>query len=123
VWASYCPQIQKRLGGCIRRGTQYWTPSESDVAAAEQRLKLFLKASKDSRVPEILNNIEKYMRQYRGVILSGQKLIIIRFFCSARTQDLVEAESIVLDGGSCFFNLRYSTRTKAFSHLEINGLG
>jgi hypothetical protein len=102
-------------------GVSYWTPSESDVFAAEHGHIPFLKNSNNPRVPEIVKRLETYKRQYRGIILGGHKQIVIRFFCETNSDDWTSEETIVLDGGSCFFNLRFSTETKTFSGLEING--
>jgi hypothetical protein len=101
--------------------TSYWTPSESDVSAAEERLVPFLKNSNDPRIPEIVKNLATYKRQYRGVMSNGQKQIVIHFFCDAYQEDW-KVEVAVADGGSCFFSIRFSTETQVFSDLEINGV-
>jgi len=115
------PANAKVMRGLYPPGASYWTPSESDVLAAEERLIPFLKESKNPKVPAILNRIGAYKRQYRGVDLNGQKQIFIRFFCVTSSDDWMSDEIVVLDGGSCFFNLRFSTDTKTFSDLWING--
>jgi hypothetical protein len=116
------PADARAPNGLYPPGTVFWTPSEDDVLILERGLVAFLQTSKDPRVIQILKNIKAYKRQYRGIVNGGQKVIIVRFFCDAVIQDLMEEDSIILDGGSCFFNLQYSTRTRIFSHLEINGL-
>lgn len=98
-----------------------WTPSESDVFAAEGELVPFLKSSKDPRVPGIVKMLEAYKRQYRGIIQGGQKQIAIQFLCETDKDDWANDEMIILDGGSCFFGVRFSTETKTFSALQING--
>jgi hypothetical protein len=101
--------------------TSYWTPSKSDVLVAEERLVPFLKTSTDPNIPVILKNLETYKRQYRGLMSDGKKQIAIHFFCDAYQEDW-RVEEIVMDGGSCFFNVLFSTQTGAFSDLEINGI-
>jgi hypothetical protein len=115
------PAEARELRGLYPPGTHYWTPSEADVLTLEQRLRGFLTTSKDPRMPEIIKTLDKYKRQYRGVMLGDRKLIIVRFFCDAQTKDLMGQEFIVLDGDTCFFNLRYSPKTRTFSHIRING--
>ncbi len=100
--------------------TGFWTPSESDVSTAEERLVPFLKNSNNSRIPEIVKRLDKYKRQYRGVVLRGRKQIAIHFFCDSYEEDW-KVEEVVADGGSCFFNLHFSIEDKTFSDLEING--
>jgi len=103
----------------------YWTPTESDVVIAESKLLPFLKnaASKDRRISIILKSIASYKRQYVGIILGGQKQIFINLLCSEAPGDWTRKEIIVVDGGPCFFNVRFSNRTRTFSHLWINGEG
>jgi hypothetical protein len=115
------PANSKAIRGLYPQGVSFWTPSESDVLAAEKGLVPFLRNLKNPRVAEILKGIETYKRQYRGVILGGHKQIFVRFFCETSTENWTSHEIIVLDGGSCFFNLRFSIATKTYSHLWING--
>lgn len=117
------PANAQVIQGLYPKGVSYWTPSEAAVLEAEKGLVPFLKGLKDPRIPEIAKGIEKYKRQYRGIILGGQKQISIRFLCEVLpSDDWTRKETIVDDGGSCFFNLRFSTETKTFSHLQINGV-
>jgi len=115
------PANTKAIPKLYPAGVSYWTPSQSDVFAAEERLIPFLKNSNNPRVPEIVKRLETYKRQYRGIILGGHKQIVIRFFCETLSDDWISEEMIVDDGGSCFFDLRFSTETKTFSGLQING--
>jgi hypothetical protein len=114
------PKNARVLRNLYPAGNGYWTPSVRDVLEAEARLELFLKASKQPQIPEILKGIRSYKRQYRG-LEGGQKFLVVRFFCDTPLPDLTEQELVILDGGSCFFNVRYSISTKTFSSLEING--
>jgi hypothetical protein len=102
-------------------GVRYWTPSESDVLAAERELIPFLSSSKDARVKEILSKIKTYKRQYVGVVIAGRKYIYFNLFCMAPNYWTRE-EVVVFDGGTCFFNVWFSSDTKAFSKLRVNGL-
>jgi|SRR5580700_3265848 len=99
----------------------FWTPTESDIDVAERALPTFLKQSRNSRASEVLKQLDSYKRQYRGVILRGRKQIFIRFFCETSSDSWMKEETVVMDGGSCFFSLRFSPATKAFSELWING--
>jgi len=115
------PADSKELPGLYPTSASYWTPSESDVVAAEKSLIPFLEKSKNPKAPEILKRIETYKRQYRGIVLHGHKQIFIRFFCETPSENWMSEEVVVIDGGSCFFNLQFSTGTKTFSHLWVNG--
>jgi hypothetical protein len=115
------PADSKELPGLYPRSASYWTPSESDVLVAEKGLIPFLEKSKNPNAPEILKRIGTYKRQYRGIILDGHKQIFIRFFCETFSENWMSEEEVVNDGGSCFFDLRFSTETETFSHLWVNG--
>jgi hypothetical protein len=103
------------------KGASFWTPAESDILSAEKALAPFLKQSHNPKAPEILKRLETYKRQYRGVVLHGHEQIFIRFFCEISSDSWMTEETIIVDGGSCFFNLRYSPETKTFSHFWVNG--
>jgi hypothetical protein len=96
---------------------------KADISGAEKNLVPFLEKSKNPSAPEILERIETYKRQYRGIVLDGHKLIFISFFCEPASDNWESEELIVFDGGSCFFRLRFSTETKTFSDLCVNGPG
>ena len=99
----------------------FWTPTETDIDVAERALPTFLKQSRNSRAREVLRQLDSYKRQYRGVMVRGRKQIFIRFFCETSSDSWMKEETVVMDGGSCFFSLRFSPATKAFSELWING--
>jgi len=103
------------------KGVRYWTPAESDVLLAEKELIPFLSRSGDTRVKEILSKIKTYKRQYVGVVIAGHKYVYFNLFCVALNY-WTRREVVVFDGGTCFFNVRFSTESKAFSDLRVNGV-
>lgn len=111
------------LPGLYPNGASYWTPMKADISEAEKNLVAFLEKSQNPGAPEILKRIETYNRQYRGIVLDGHKLVFISFFCEPGPDNWESGEVMVFDGGSCFFRLRFSTETKTFSHLCLNGPG
>jgi len=103
------------------REVRYWTPSKSEVLTAEKELIPFLSRSNDARVKEILGKIKTYKRQYVGVFISGHKYVYFNFLCLA-PKDWTRKDFIVSDGGTCFFNVRFSIETNTFSNLRVNGV-
>ena len=103
------------------KGVRYWTPAESDVLLAEKELIPFLSRSNDTRVKEILSKIKTYKTQYVGVVITGHKYVYFNLFCIAPDY-WTRREVVVLDGGTCFFNVRFSIENKAFSNLRVNGV-
>lgn len=104
---------------------QSWTPSESDVRSSEKELPSFLSRSA-LQSPDALvisKSLSSYKRQYAGIVANGQKEIFINLFCNAFGTDWTKEPVIVLDGGSCFFQVRFSMKTRSFDNLQINSRG
>jgi hypothetical protein len=104
------------------KGATFWSPTQSDIIAAEAMLVPFLQASKNPDAPKIAAKLGTYKRQYRGVVVGGKKRIFIRFFCTTSAPDeVMKEETYIFDGGSCFFNVTFTPATSTFSDLMING--
>ena len=115
------PADMKAFQRGFPKGVSYWTPSQSEVIAAEKELIPFLSRSNDERVKEILSKLRAYKRQYVGVVIAGHKYVYFNLFCLA-PKDWTRREFVVSDGGTCFLNIRFSMETKTFSNLQINGV-
>jgi hypothetical protein len=115
------PAKMKAFQRQFPKDVRFWTPSESDIIMAERELVPFLQNANDPRVSDILRAISTYKRQYSGIVLNERKLIHINLFCETDARNWTRQEVVVLDGGPCYFNLRFSIETKTFSHLQING--
>lgn len=97
----------------------YWSPSKEDVRAAEVAIRSFLKNSQ----PEIFARIDKYGRQYFGIIVKGRKRIYCNFFMNpknfpSRFSDYV----FVLDGGNDYFRIEYDVDSKTCLNFSPNGI-
>ena len=103
---------------------QYWTPSEADIVEAESKLVAFLQQTKAPKFQQekILKNIKTYKRQYVGVVKNGEQDIFINFFCDSGHVEWTKHFVMVSDGGACFFQVTFSTKTKTFSDLMVNGV-
>jgi hypothetical protein len=104
---------------------RYWTPQESDVRKAEEKLVPFLQSELKSPDREwILKRLKSYKRQYLGRVVGGHKEIFINFFCdSFDAPDWTKTMVITFDGGACFFHVHFSPESKTFFELEVNGVG
>jgi len=78
-------------------------------AAAEQRKRLPAWSS--------------YTFQYQGRTEQDAKTIFINAFCSPAPRDVKTQFVLVLDGGACYFRVKYDPASKAFFDLEFNGDG
>jgi len=69
-----------------------------------------------------LRNWAEYIFQYQGQEEKGQKHILVNAVCRRDPKWNLEKQLIfVLDGGPCFFNLRFDAGRKRYYGLAING--
>ena len=103
----------------------YWTPAEADVRAMEAALVPYLRDVPEDAVgrvaPDLWERLPGYTRQYVGIVEEGRRLVFANVFCDAFGTDWAVEPIVVLDGGDCFFQVRYDVETGAFSGLIVNG--
>jgi hypothetical protein len=64
-----------------------------------------------------------YTFQYQGQEAAGQQFVLINAFCTPPPKDVKTQFVLVLDGGPCFFRVKYDPSKKALFELEFNGDG
>jgi hypothetical protein len=109
------------LGGNVS-GT--WTPAVADVAKLEAELPAFLQRAEDPWLrpdPPIWERVPDYMRQYLGIVEEGEEIIYANFFCTINDMDWHNEYVFVLDGGDCFFQVKYNPQSGEFFDLSVNG--
>ena len=102
-----------------------WVPTVDEVLALEEQLVAYLPQQQrafDSLQAPIVERLPTYKRQYWGVLENEKRLIVANFFCDTRHTEWTEREVVVIDGGDCYFRLRYDAETGTFSHLIVNGV-
>lgn len=101
----------------------YWTPTEEDILNLEGKLDSFLRENSEqfNSQPPVWEQIKNYKRQYAGLIINGKQLIYGNFFCTETGVDWREEWVIVMDGGDCFFQLRFDMESGEFMNLMVNG--
>ncbi len=99
----------------------YWTPSRDDVLAFEQRLGHYLQQAAPQTYPGPLRDLSTYRRQYVGILVEGQRVVFANFFCNADDTDWKREIVAVLDGGSCYFEVKYNVHMGTFYDLSIHG--
>lgn len=113
---------QMRLDLMIGEKTEgYWTPGRDDVLVFEQRLEPYLQQAAPQTYPGPLRELNVYQRQYVGILVNGQRVIFANFFCNAYDTDWQREFVFVLDGGSCYFEVKYDIETGEFYDLSIHG--
>ena len=99
----------------------YWTPSRDDVLAFEEGLGPYLQQAAPQTGPGSLSDLNEYRRQYVGIVANGQRVIFAIFFCNNHDTDWQHKIVFVIDGGSCYFEVKYDVQTGAYYDLSIHG--
>ncbi len=104
-------------------GDGAWTPDAEMIAALAPRLPAYLaqnQAKFNPAQPPIIERLAQYKFQYWGETPNGKRVIVVNAFC-ANFDDWKTRRVMVLDGGDCFFNLKYDVDSGTFSDLQVNG--
>lgn len=104
-----------------RNLTGYWTPSQEDVLAFEKALPPYLREAVPQDYHGPLRGLSTYKRQYVGLLLKDQPVIFANFFCDTHDINWQQRWVQVMDGGSCYFEIKYDVQAGTFSDLLING--
>jgi len=69
-----------------------------------------------------LRNWNEYTFQYQGLEEKGRKFVLVNALCHKdRGWNLEQQMILVLDGGSCFFRLKFDPQRRQYFDLTING--
>ncbi len=109
--------------GCPRGGeAPFWTPTDNQVQELEALLPRYLNSHPPINDKPVGNFFE-YGRQYFGVTRNNRRLIYLNAFCNpSKFGRRWEKEIIlVMDGGSCYFQVYFDPAKKEFIALHYNG--
>lgn len=112
-----------------RKDTTYWTPRLSDVQTLEARLSRFLKAEEirnrafRTQIAEIQQGLRQSRRQYVGLLIHGERQILLNAFPKDQTLPWRRQFIEVSDGGARYWSVRYDVKRRTFQNLLFNGLG
>ncbi len=98
-----------------------WTPDIETIQELKTNYIQFIKNESIAQGNPI-DDPSSYSFQYQGRTLKGHLYIFINAFCESPQDWPVEEEMyFVLDGGKCYFQLKYDKRQNKFYGLVING--
>jgi len=103
-----------------------WVPTVEEVRTLEKQLGTYLPQHRDafdgSNIP-IEERLPTYRRQYWGILENERRVIFVNFFCNSvpTPTDWTTQEVIGIDGGDCYFKIRYDVETGTFFDLYVNG--
>jgi hypothetical protein len=120
------PEMWQTLGYAVGEDVLgVWTPTKEEVMRLETALITMLQTMSREEAPVILASLHSYRRQYLGVVVKNQRLLVANFDrCSEFEEGQLEASFIPFlpfDGGSCFIELLFDPVTKTFQRVYIHG--
>jgi hypothetical protein len=98
----------------------FWIPTPKQIQDAENKFHIFLKNKPPAESPDLWNKFASYKRQYVGLTMNGQQIIVGDFYCTSlgRTTDCEPMN--IEDGGDCFFHVEHDVNGNVNS-VQING--
>ncbi len=112
-----------------------WTPDVSQIVRLEKAFPdAFKKAVMSQRAEyrkNLVDQMDKYARQYGGIVTGGRKVIYVNGFLAHMIDfdgtDLANQKwrrqaNIVCDGGPSFFGAAFDPETNNFTHFAFNGV-
>lgn len=97
-----------------------WNPQEQTISEIRAGLEPFVRMSatgQKKRMPEW----STYTFQFQGQEKGGRKFVFVNAYCTAPPEDSTKRFVFVLDGGPCFFNVKYDPKLHTFFELGFNG--
>ncbi|KZC22520.1 hypothetical protein RHOFW104T7_00255 [Rhodanobacter thiooxydans] len=98
-----------------------WTPDQDVAAQLRATLQQYVVARASDQHRE-LQSWSSYSFQYQGRGSADGKFIFINAFCESPDAYAAKRFVQVLDGGTCYFELKYNPKTKTFYDLGFNGV-
>lgn len=99
-----------------------FTPDASTIAALEKQLPNFLAQQQNqfsAQKSPIAERLTQYKFQYWGEMQNEKRVVVVNAFCT--NFDYWKMQRVfVLDGGDCFFNLKYDLGAGTFFDLQVN---
>ena len=111
-----------------------WQPSDADIRALEANLRRLegRRASECCIRGARIKDVDKYLRQYAGVVVAGRRYIYVSALSVSSFENWPtqaplpnwRAEAyVVCDGGSSYWGVLYDPLTRSFTQLAFNGIG
>ena len=98
-----------------------WNPEPQVLTELKARLGPYTKGSAQKQGRK-LKSWAEYTFQYQGREEKGTKYILVNALCHKDQHwNLEEQMILVLDGGTCFFNLKFDPQRLRYYDLIING--
>ena len=98
-----------------------WVPDSSVISNIKATLEGHVKNVATERKWKI-RKWESYTFQYQGVTVGGQNLVFVNALCIRHPEWRLEKQIVrVLDGGTCFFNIKFDPKRGQYLEFFVNG--
>jgi len=98
-----------------------WRPSSSDVLRLQDEIEPAIAKLAGSKFGRF-RPWQEYQFQFQGQQSDSGPFVSISALCSVNdSQDLTERFVVVLDGGTCFFEVKYDPKSQRFYDLLVHG--
>lgn len=97
-----------------------WSPSSELMGEVRGQIESYVKQHAVEQHLQ-LADWSRYSFQYQGQLENGRQAVFINAFCDAPPEYARQQFVVVLDGGPCFFQVKYDPEKKQFFQLTFNG--
>lgn len=98
-----------------------WAPTAETIERIKEQIEPFVRTQAKVEGRN-LREWRSYTFQYQGQEKRGRKFVFLNAFCvNDGRRNLTKQMVFVLDGGVCFFNVKYDPNNNQFFELLING--
>jgi hypothetical protein len=101
----------------------FWMPMSEEIVLLEGKLRPHLESATDPAAKMLATRLESYKRQYVGYTDGGKRWIFVNSFCEViwkESDTWHDRLVLVMDGGLCYFTVRYDVSGSRFGNLEIS---
>lgn len=99
-----------------------WEPSAKDMALAQTRVPEIVYEFANEYQRSLIDDLPGYTIQYQGIEDEGERLIYMNAACGVSEGSSSPSEFIiVLDGGPCYFRLKFNPENGEAVEMGFNG--
>jgi len=107
-------QIEKLLKECIDSYNPEQERQFNEIKTTDPNAKIYKK--------HFVIDLKRYKRQYIAVTNDkGEKVVWVNCFCDTWKKNWRKEVIFVLDGGNCYFNLKFNLTKGEYYELMVNG--
>jgi len=107
-------------------GEKAWLPTSDDVDELEAALPRAISQTRQARQVNFNHLLERWRRQYVGIVRGGARFIYGNFFPTDTGDDFQRGwwpkqKVLACDGGPRFFGVEFEVSTRRITRIDFNG--